>query len=91
MEGVTRAGLQNEQNGRGSLVATTDSKSRQQYRTTVCALKHTRSSYKPAIYLDSGLPFDASSEVHGGGFGPGCWRSRARRAWTHTRVHMQYL
>ena len=30
------------------------------------ALKHTRSSYKPAIYVDSGLSFDASSEVYMG-------------------------
>ena len=34
--------------------------------TAFCALKHRRSSYKLAIYMDSGLLFDASSEVYGG-------------------------
>ena len=40
----------------------------QQYRTAFFALKNTRSSYKPAMFMDtsSGLSFDASSEVYGG-------------------------
>ena len=29
-------------------------------------IKHTRGSYKPAIFMDNGLSFDASSEVYGG-------------------------
>ena len=51
------------------IVATTDTSIKQQSRTAFlfCALKHTRSSYKPAIYyVDSGLSFDASSEVYEG-------------------------
>ena len=61
--GVKRAGPQRERDGVDS---TTDS-IRQQHRTAFCALKHTRSSYKPAIYyVDSGLSFDASSEVYRG-------------------------
>ena len=47
-------------------LATTDS-IRQQHRTAFCALKHTRSSYKPAVYyVDSELSFDVSSQVYGG-------------------------
>ena len=65
-EGVMRAGAQRERDGGDSSLATTDS-IWQQYRTAFCALKHTRSSYKPAIYVDGGLSFDASSEVYGGG------------------------
>ena len=61
-EGVKMAGSQREQDGGDSFLATADS-IKQQYRTAFCALKHTRSSYKPAIYMDSGLSFDASSEV----------------------------
>ena len=63
--GVKRVGPQRMQNGGDSFLVTADS-IKQQYRTTFCALKHTRSSYKPAIYMDSGLSFDASSEVYGG-------------------------
>ena len=60
-EGVKRAGTQRERDGGGSFLATTDS-IRQQHRTAFCALKNTRSNYKPAIYdVDSGLSFDASS------------------------------
>ena len=32
-----------------------------------CALKHTLSSYKPAIFMGSGLSFDVSSELFRGG------------------------
>ena len=65
-EGVMRARPQRERDGGDSFLATTDS-IRQQHRTAFCALKHTCSSYKLAIYyLDSGLSFDASSEAYGG-------------------------
>ena len=65
-EGMKRAGPQRERDGGDSFLATTDS-IRRQHRTAFCTLKHTRSSYKLAIYyVDSGLSFDASSEVHGG-------------------------
>ena len=63
-EGVKRAGSQREQDGGDSFLAITDS-IEQQYRTAFCALKHTRRSYKTAICMDSGLFFDASSEVYG--------------------------
>lgn len=49
------------------LIATADGSNRQQYRATFCTLKQTRSSGKPATYLDNGLPLDASSEAHGEG------------------------
>ena len=45
--------LQRERDGRGSLLATTDRRVDQQHRTIFCALKHVRSSYKPAIFMDS--------------------------------------
>ena len=65
-EGMKRAGPPRERDGGDSFIATTDS-IRQQHRTAFCALKHTRSSYKLAIYyVDSGLLFDASSEVYWG-------------------------
>ena len=76
---MTRARPRREQGGGDSFLATTDS-IRQQHRTAFCALKHTHSSYKLAIYyVDSGLSFDACSKVHGGrtwplrleGAGPG--------------------
>ena len=68
-DGVTRTGLQEERDGENSLLATTDRSTRQQYRATFCTFKNTRSSYKPAIYLDSGLSLDTSSDVHRGGGG----------------------
>ena len=43
---------QREQDGVDSFLATTDSNIKQEYRTALCGLKHTRSSYKPAIYMD---------------------------------------
>ena len=48
-EGAKRAGSQREQDGGDSFPDTTDSSVEQQYRTVFCALKHTRSSYKPAV------------------------------------------
>ena len=66
--GVKRVGPQRERDGGDCFLATADSIIiKQQYRTAFCALKHTRSGYKLAIYyVDSGLLFDASSEVYGG-------------------------
>ena len=49
-----------------SLIGTTDSSVDQQHRTTFCALKHARSSNKPAISMDSGFFVYASSGVLGG-------------------------
>ena len=42
----------------------TDSSAGRLHRTTFFALKHTCSSHYPAVYLDSGLSFDASLQVH---------------------------
>ena len=73
-EGLRGQGHRERETGRDSFLDTTDS-SKQQYRTALFALKHTRSSYKPAIYVDSGLLFDASSGgVWGGGLGPCVWK-----------------
>ena len=58
--------IKRERDGGDSFLATTDGSIKQQYRTTFCALNHTRSSYKPAIYMNSGFSFDVSSEVLGG-------------------------
>ena len=63
---MKRAGSQRERDGGDAFANTTESSIRQQHRTTFCALKHTRSSYKPTINMDSGLSIDASSEVYGG-------------------------
>ena len=57
---------QKEQNGVYSFLATTDSNVKQGYRTALCGLKHTRSSNKPAVYMDRVLSFDASSGMYGG-------------------------
>ena len=65
-KGLCRAEPQREQDGGDSFNNTTDSSIREQYRTASSGLKYTRSSYKPAICMDSGLPFDASSEPFGG-------------------------
>ena len=44
--------LQRERDGRDSLLSTTNNSSvDQQHRTTFCALKYVRSSYKPAILV----------------------------------------
>ena len=51
---------QEERDGRDSLLGTTDSSVDQQHRTTFCASKRARSSYKPAIFMDSGFLVDAS-------------------------------
>ena len=64
--GLKRAELQRERDGGVSFLDTVDSGIQQQYRTAFWVLNHKRSSYKPAIYIDSGLSFDASSEVFGG-------------------------
>ena len=81
---MTRAELQKEREGGDSLLATTGSSIMQQHRTTFHALKHTRSTYKPAINQDSGLTFDASSEVRGGrDLALVALGGRVKRAWTH--------
>ena len=46
--------LQRERDGTDSLMRTTETSVDQQHRTTFCALKHARSSNKPAISMDSG-------------------------------------
>lgn len=56
-----------------SSVDTNDSTIRQQYPATFRGLKQTRSSFEPAIYLDSGLSFDDSSEALC--MGRGAWLS----------------
>ena len=81
---MTREGLHTERDVGDSLLATTDSSIWQQYRTIFCALKHTRSSYKQVIYLDSALPFDASLEAHGKGDVALVDRGgRVRMTWTN--------
>lgn len=79
------------------LVATADINSsiRQQHRTlsTCCALKRTRKSSKSAIYLDSGLLFDASSESStcmGSGLGPGGWRGKGQKR-TRTQTNLVFV
>ena len=64
--GVKVAEPQRKQDGVDSFLATTHSNIKQEYRTALCGLKHMRSSYKPAIYMDRGLSFDASSGVYEG-------------------------
>ena len=54
-EGVTRTKPLIERDGGKPPPATTDSSTRQQYRAYFCTLKHTISSKKPVMYLDSGL------------------------------------
>ena len=44
--------LQRKHGGGKTLPGTTDSSLGRLHRTTFCALKHTRSSHHPAIYLD---------------------------------------
>ena len=67
--------LQRKQDGGKTLLGTTCGSIEQVSRKTFCALKHTRSSHYPAIYLDSGLSFDASLEVFWGR-GPGVGSNR---------------
>ena len=54
---------QEERDGRDSLISTTDSSVDQQHRTTFCALKHARSSYKPTILMGGGFLADDFSRV----------------------------
>ena len=63
--GLIRAEPQKERDGGDSFHATADGSIKQQYRAAFCVLNHTRSSYRPVIYMDSGLSLDASSEVFG--------------------------
>ena len=54
--------LQREQDGRDDFLGTADSS----LNTGSCALKHARSSYKPALLMGSGVLVGASSEALGG-------------------------
>ena len=65
-EEMKRAGPQGERDGEDSFLATTDSIKQQYHTVFCCVLQQTRSSYKPAICVDSVLSFDASSGVYGG-------------------------
>ena len=47
--GVKRPALQNERDDGHALIATTDTSTAQRYRTTFCALKHTRTSHKNVL------------------------------------------
>ena len=58
--------LQSKQEGRQPFPGTAHSSIDQQHRTIFCALKDARSSYKPAIFMDSGCLVDTSLEVLGG-------------------------
>ena len=57
---------------RESLLGTTDSSIDQQHRMTFCASKQARSSYNPAIFMDSGLLVDTSQRVLKEGSGCFC-------------------
>ena len=57
--------IQREQECRDSFGGTGDSSVDQQHCTTICALKCARSSYKPAIFMDSGVLVDALSGMLG--------------------------
>ena len=58
--------LQRDQEGGDAFLGAADSSVDQQHRTTFSALKHARSSYKPAILMDSEFLVDSSSGVLGG-------------------------
>ena len=90
---MKRAVSQREQDGRDSFLDTIDISIKQQYRAVFCALNHTRSSYKPDIYVGSGLSCHASSEVFEGeeltlavgsgkvkGGSGSVWKERMKRA-----------
>ena len=64
-----KVGVQTEQDGREAFLSTTNSSINQQHPTTFCALKPTRSSYKLAIFMDSGFLVHISLEMLDGGGG----------------------
>ena len=64
-EQVYRAEPQRERDGGGSFLDTTDNSLGHQHRTAFCALNYKHISYKPAVYMDRGLSFDACSGVFG--------------------------
>ena len=76
--GLGMVGVQREQYGKEAFPGTTNSSMSQQHRTTFCALKDARSSYKPAIFMDSGFLVDTSSEMLEGGGSVAVWRMRCR-------------
>ena len=59
--------LLRKQNGRESFPGMTHSGTDQQHRTTFGALAGTRSSYKPAVFMDSGFSVEAAWETLRGG------------------------
>lgn len=64
--------FQRKRDGREGFPGTTHSSKDQQHRTTFKTLEDTRGSSKPAVFMDSGVLVDASSEVPGtreGGLG----------------------
>lgn len=68
-----KAGLQREQDDREAFPGATNSSIYSldaQHRTAFCALKHARSSCKTALFMDSELLVDTSSQVSGRRTGP---------------------
>ena len=53
----------------------------QQHRTTFCALEDARGSYKPTIFIDSGVLVDTSPQVLGGED----WNLAGRGGWVRGR------
>ena len=66
-EKLGKVGEQREQDGKEAFPGTTHSSIDQLHRTTFCAMKHTRSSYKLTIFMDSGFLVDTSLEMLEGG------------------------
>ena len=66
MKGLGLERVQMQKDGRETLPGTTDSSFGRLHLTTLCALKHARSSHYPAMSVDSGLSFDASLQVRRG-------------------------
>ena len=89
-DGIKRAEPQRERDGGDSFLATTDS-IRQQHRTAFCALKHTRSSCKPAIYyvdVQRVVVRCFFGSVWGGGLGPCGWRGQGQE---NREVHLVFV
>ena len=62
-EGLGKIDLQRKQDGRGAPLGTTTCRCDRQHRTTSFALNDVRSSYKPAILMDSAFFVDSISDV----------------------------
>ena len=65
-EGVERVEFQRKRDGKEDFPGTTHSSKDQQHRTTFYAVKDVRSSYKPALFMDSRFLVDTFWEVSGG-------------------------